>query len=233
MDVFVNERFLSYSLSSLSIWSWILPAILGAYYIKSLPTELRWLLYLCIFSIVFEYFSATPFALNQFETPTNYPYYHLAVPVIFGFHLKIFQPVLSRVISGRIIPILLVFFALFCCWNAIWGDGLMHFNGNSLALLSSSCILIGIAFFIYLLRSLSTERPERSSLFWLSVGTVVYYSGSFLLWLAVEYINFSQAEFDSFYSIHSVLGILLRITYCAAIWTAVTYKDQDLLTTPS
>ncbi len=233
MELFYNQRFLTFSLSSLGVWTWALPIMLGLIFLRSLHVELRWLLYLSVFSIAFEYISATPWALNKFETPTNYPYYHLVTPVYFWFHLKIFKPLLLRYFSQQLINGVLIAFILFCCWNAFWGDGLLNFNGQSLALLSSSCILIGASFFIYLLRTLSTERPEELALFWLSVGTVIYYSGSFLLWLAVKYINFSRSEFDSLYNIHSALSILLHLFYSMAIWKDATNKNQNLLTVHS
>lgn len=233
MNLFWNERFLTPTFSSISVWSWILPILLGLFYYKLLYQELRWLLYFSIFSLAFEYFSGMPLAINVFETPTNYPYYHAVTPIFFGFHLLIFKPVIRETLPPKLISWLFAAFTLFCVWNAWWGDGLMNFNGNSLALLSVSCILIGITFFIYLLRMLTTERPERSAFFWLSVGTVIYYSGSFLLWLAVRYINFSRAEFYSIYDIHAALSIFLHLCYCGAILSAVYYRDQDLLTTSS
>ncbi len=237
MEAFYNERFFTLSLGSFAVWTWIFPILLGAAFFNVLQLELRYLTGFAVFSLLFEYFSGTSLALDFFlnldlvETRTNYPYYHLVTPVFCWFQIKIFAPVLRKVMSVRLLNGSFLAFLLFCAWNAWKGDGYQQFNGNTLVLLSISCILMGVTYFIYLLQTLITERPERSALFWLSSGTVIYYSGSFLVWLAVEYINVSRAEFYSIYNIHSALSILLHLCYCVAIWVAVTEKNQDLLTT--
>lgn len=191
--------------------------LLGMILFGRLGFSQRWVVAYALFSVVFEYFSAMPWAVNWFATPTNYPYFHLSVPFFFAISLLAFKPVFTAIFPRNFIKWLIAGMFVFCCWNAVWGDGLMNFNGKSLAAYSIAMILAGCTYFIYLLQNMHVERPELDPLFWISVGYIIYHAGNFLLWLAVKYINFSRAEFYSIYDTHAMLTFFINGCFCIAL----------------
>lgn len=217
MDQFYNERFFSPDLSSYAVWGTGVVALLGLIRYNRLGFSQRWVIVYVLFSVVFEYFSAMPWALNWFATPTNYPYFHVSIPFFFAVSLGAFKPILAAIFSPDLVKWLIIGMFAFCCWNAIWGDGIMNFNGKSLAAYSIAMILAGCTYFIYLLQKMNVERPELDPLFWISVGYIIYHAGNFLLWLAVKYINFSRAEFYSIYDTHAMLTFFINGCFCIAL----------------
>ncbi|MFT7120439.1 MAG: hypothetical protein ACJAZ9_000612 [Neolewinella sp.] len=61
------------------------------------------------------------------------------------------------------------------------------------------------------------ESLDRDPLFIVAAGVLIYFSGNFLLWIFLTYINFDRSFFYSIYNINSVLCLVLNLFLAGAL----------------
>lgn len=136
----------------------------------------------------------------------------LFLGVLYFYTLKV-QTLRKPTIS---ITIILVLFTIL---NGIFIQGFDHFNSYSRTAVNMFLIVLPLFYFYELLRMEKIVKIEKEFMFWVSVGTLIYYAGTlfvFILCLNPE-IGLSKEISNQIWVVNSVLTILQNILFGGAI----------------
>jgi hypothetical protein len=218
-DYFYNPAFwkCGWELLCLGLYSWLLPLIAGLLTRHFRQSDHRHIIAFVGFSLLMEHLSSDSDLIFLLDKETNSPWYHLLTPVLYLLMTRFFTRYLF---VGRYRWVqwgLPLGFLLIAVINAIWGNGFYSFPTTTVGLYSVTGMVLAISYFIYLLRTLEVVYLERLPMFWISAGLLIYFAGSFLLWIGLNYINYDFSFFYSIYQINSVVTIVLNLFFTVAI----------------
>lgn len=227
MKYFFNEYFFSLKLSSLAVYSSVLPLLVFWIVCKRpyvhIKKKIAWF---AGFSLFMEYVSSNRTFNSDFLSGTNSPFYHLGTPVLMLLVLWLYKKPLRKLLSGAGLLSLQIGLVLFCAWNAVWGDGLFQFPSLTVALYSIIGIALPLVYLYQLLQSMNVARLDQDPLFVSAAGLLIYYSGNFLLWLFITYIDSDNDTFYSIYRVNAVLCMVLNVFFCLAILTNTKTEEN-------
>lgn len=139
---------------------------------------------------------------------------HLHTPIEFYCVLFVTASVIGTNIISKILIFLAVIFTLFCLIDAMWIETLQNFNffprGLEGLIIISTC-----SFFFYrLFVAEETVDLLKYPYFWLFGGWLIYFSGTFFLFIYKQNAGFTL----TFPVIHSILNIFLNLVYTYTLW---------------
>ncbi|HEX2899374.1 MAG TPA: hypothetical protein VHS96_06610 [Bacteroidia bacterium] len=148
---------------------------------------------------------------------SNYPFFHLSIVVEFSLLSWAFVAEQGVLFNRKFLMISIATFFLGSVLNAVWGEGLE--NAPSILLVVESCFLIVLvgAYFLKVYRQMTVMRIEQEFLFWLSMGILVFFVGTILLSIFIEFITESEELFFDIFLIRASLIILTNICYAIAM----------------
>ena len=202
-------------LAALSSWSLLFPLLV---------VLLRWhrlddvQLSLAVYLVVAAGFEGMSNILWPAFEWSNLPLLHLYTFVQFILLAWVYRVHLHKTLSLPLQRAFLGGFALFVVLNALWLDGIENFNPHARAVESILLVVLALSYFYSLMREMRIARLESDSLFWISCAVLLYFSGSFLLFIVSKYISSSEPVMLTVWGIHSVLNILANIIYVIALW---------------
>lgn len=170
-----------------------------------------------VFALLMDHVSTDKDVSQLLSSETNSPWYHLGTPILFLLLSRFYSNYLFK---GRLTFfrwLLPLVFCLIALINALVGDGFYNFPAVTVGLYSASGILFTVSFFMYLLNSLEVKQLEKSPMFWVSTGMLIYYSGNFLVWIGMNLLTYNSDFFFSIYRISYGLTILLNCFFIIAI----------------
>lgn len=127
--------------------------------------------------------------------------------------LPLFLLLYKRKISWRntstIIYTVIILFLLFAVINLLFiqkPTGLASYTKTVIAI----CVIIAsLIYFFVLIRDLPTESITRLPMFWVNTAALIYYSGTFFVYLATDYlINVVKSDLINAWTIHNFLGLI-------------------------
>ena len=143
----------------------------------------------------------------------------------------------SYIIKSAIVKKLILFsailFAIFWTYN-FSKTNLEKFHFDFIPLIIESLFFMAlIIYYFYEIMRYNYATPLfQLPSFWISVGFIIFFSGSFFLLLYAK-TRFSEPEFDTqFAIITSILTIIKNLLLCVALFVnknLVTYKDNNTL----
>lgn len=140
--------------------------------------------------------------------------FHLYTPIEFIIFSTIFYSISERQPEKNLILYLCISFVVFCIINAFFIESLDSFNSIARGIEGMLAICICIYFFYQLFISETTIDLLKYSFFWLFSGWLIYFSGTFFL-----YIYFNKSGTTPTYAIiHSILYIFLNLVYTYVLW---------------
>jgi len=147
------------------------------------------------------------------------PGLHLFTLLQFGLVLWLYEGFLKEVRRAYLLRILWLSFLTFVVLNATWVDGISQMNPHARAVQCITLLVVIISYFLHLLRKMEVDRLERDPLFWVSSGLLIYFSGSFFVFLVSNYLLGKDNEMLlAIFSIVSILNILANLSYAIALW---------------
>lgn len=198
----------------------LLPATVGTVLFRQLPVALK-ILAILIFSLCG--FELSSYVLYRYSV-SNMFLHHAYTFIEFGLISAIYF-VLFKSKSFRISVVVLgtVFLGL--------SIGSLFFieNVNDFNSFQRSCevAILMIYFFVYIYQQMKRRelfQVEFNPYFLLTVGFLIYFSGTFLLFFyANEFIKTSNL---SYWIIHCSLNIFLNIIYSIVLWKGSKLKDK-------
>lgn len=219
----MDQQELFLILSNISKYSVAIPVAIGLYKMSRLvPVQFK-IGYVVLLSLVFEFLAIRDGVIQKlmthfFNEETNLPGLHLFTLLQTLLILWVYRDFMRTRAQKWVLPLLAIGFSLFAIVNAVWIDGIWKLNPHARAIQSLLILSIIFSYFFALLRNTHFVRLEKEPLFWISAGLIIYFSGSFFIFLASNYFLTSPDLLRSIYGIHSVLNIIANLFYAAALW---------------
>lgn len=204
---------------STSTYSVALPLIIGLLRFKRLQIIQRYILALVIFSILVEL--AAVF-IGRFLHLRNLPLLHIFSAVQFTLLWLIFAKRLIPPFSKKSFLGILAAFWVFAIVCAIWIDGLYNFNAHARSFGAILIIFFCLCYFYQRLRKLDLENLEADPLFWIATGSLIYFSGSLILFIISNYILINEAMSISTWGVHGIFNIFNNLFFMIALWVQPT-----------
>lgn len=204
---------------STSTYSVALPLAIGLFRLKRLQTIQRYVLALVIVSILVELAAVL---LGRFLHLRNLPLLHVFSVVQFTLLWLIFAQRLIPPFSRRFFGVILVAFWAFALVCAIWIDGIYNFNAHARSFGAILVIIFCLSYFYQRLRKLDLENLESDPLFWVATGSLIYFSGSLILFIISNYILPDKAMSFSMWGVHGIFNTFNNMFFMIALWVQPT-----------
>jgi hypothetical protein len=80
-------------------------------------------------------------------------------------------------------------------------------------------IVFSLVYFYTLLKGLPTRSVQRLPMFWINIGVLFYYSGTFFVMIFTDYlVNVLKNDLIYQWAFHNFLGIVHNILFAFALW---------------
>lgn len=199
----------------ISAYSAGIPIILSFFYFKRYNRTIRFLFYYLYISAIFDLISIL---LAEYKL-NNILFAHLDtlsqivfLGVFYYYSLKI------QLIRKSVI-LITICLALFTIINGIFIQGFDHFNSYSRTAGNIFLIFPPLFYFYEVFIQDKIVRIEKEPMFWISVGTLIYYTGTLFVFILYMNHNFGVSEeiSNQIWVVNSVLNILQNMLFGIAI----------------
>lgn len=199
----------------ISTYSILPPLVVGLIFYKKLNTNLKLLNIFLWFCLAIELGSHM---LIAYKT-SNLFLSHIYVPVEFIFISWIYQRSLNHYFTVQWLRTICAAFVAFCIFNILFIQSIWELNNYPRALESLIMIIYSLFYFYKIFQEAKIKYLEKEYLFWLSVGVLVYFSGSLFIFIFSNFMIGEEKIYRYYiWEIHGALNILLHITFTIAIW---------------
>ncbi len=196
-------------ISNLSIFA---PIILGAIVLRKLNIAMKTLYVFIAISFVLE---AIILYTSSYQI-NNLALFHLFTFLEFGFISAIYIRIITIKVIRYIAILISISFIVFSIYSLLYWEGLNQFNSNQTVFESVFVIGLVITYMFNALKALEIEKIETHPYYWLSVGFLLYFAINLMLFFAMRYV--SNNYIDSFWSIHSIMNIILNLVFTLVLW---------------
>jgi hypothetical protein len=93
-----------------------------------------------------------------------------------------------------------------------------RFNDYSYPIAGFFTIILLLQYFFQLLKKLEVPRLSDFPLFWFSSGALIYYSGTFFMYLVIHTVNTNHSLGRLYWPIDAILSITFHILVAIATW---------------
>jgi len=201
----------------------VLPATVALWKYPSMREHQKWFAWL-LWSIILISFSGDIWLRTTNQN--NMPFFHIYILVEYLLLLRIFHLMLEGKYKPWISSVLASGFTLIWLINVLIGEGWWGFPDYIHAL--EALVILGLVFswFVKMLKERKILHPERTFEFWMCSGLLIYFTGSFLLFLFPKFLIEAGPEiFATIWKVTSILIILLYLLYTIALlWVKKTIK---------
>jgi len=113
--------------------------------------------------------------------------------------------------------------------NWVYFSNFNRFNSVANALANLGLMFFVILYFYELLKYLNIVKLTQSSMFWISVGTLLYVSISFFLFIFGEFVMFnSSPEISKLWTIiQPISSFIFRIFIAIGLWFSTTHQQLN------
>lgn len=148
----------------------------------------------------------------------NLPAVHIFTVLQFIVLVWIMKKGLSSYFPKNVFQGLIIGFVLFALIDAFFLNGWYNFNSYSRPLASFILPFLALCFFYKTMKELKISSLEREPLLWLSIGIIIYFPSSLLVFLFTNHVKTSNEVLLTLWGIHAIFNIILNATYSIALW---------------
>ncbi len=95
-------------------------------------------------------------------------------------------------------------------------------NSFSITLTSLVFIIFSILYFLKLMRDLPTTQIQKLPMFWINTAVLVYFAGSFFVFLLRNYlIEVLHDNQILYWSFHNILNIIKNLLFAIGLWQGI------------
>ena len=182
---------------------------------KSVAKACPEMLYFLALAVFFEFLSRF---LSGRRT-NNMPYLHLYTTLEFLTISLFYYRTLKHFISAKVLLGTIIGFVSFAIINAFFIQGITNFNSYARSIECIILILFSLIYYYMMLSELSIKDPIKSTDFWLNTAFLIYFSGSFVLFILSNLINEQSLEINiAAWAMHSFLLAILHIFISLGLW---------------
>lgn len=140
--------------------------------------------------------------------------FHIYTPVEFFVFTYILKSSIKSSLVKKIVNISMICFTLFCIYDMFEFETIYKFN--SLPRGFEGILAIGFSLYFFYEIFVAEENIDllKSSYFWLFSGWLIYFSGTFFLYIYGNHVGTNI----TYPIIHSILNIFLNLVYIYALW---------------
>ncbi len=200
---------------TIASYFFLVPLGISVLYRHNLNAEqkiLRWVIYISSGTqLIFR-------TLWHFEI-NNLPLFHIYPLIELTLLSILYQKALKSFFPVRTVPVLSGTVLIFSLINSLFIQSIFIFNSNAITLESGVLIIYSISYFIRLLKDPPVEYLDRKPMFWINCAVLIYFSGSFMIFMYSNYMLPKPKEVQMvLWSIHAVLNIVMYLLYSIALW---------------
>lgn len=114
-----------------------------------------------------------------------------------------------------------IIYTLLAIANSHFIQGYFSFNSNVTTSSSLIFISLSIAYFFKLLKEVKYQKLEKTPMFWISTGVLMYYSSTLILFLLGEVFEGSNLARDvalAAWGLNSIFNMMINTFYSLALW---------------
>lgn len=200
----------------LSLFSIIIPVLVGFY--KKKYASLNQIQKLIFLLVIISFLGEAIGGILAKAKINNLAIFHLFTVLQFLALVLIMRKGLTPFLSKKVFRYISLGFVLFALLDAFWLNGINNFNNYSRPISSILVLCFALLFFYKTLKELQIRNLESVPLFWLSIGILIYHSGSLFIFLFTNYVKSSTAALYTIWGIHAIFNIILNISYSIALW---------------
>lgn len=213
------DRFLAERLTDFSMYSVIIPTIIVFIKFRFGNDTQKWISVLVLITLLGEVLLNV--LVRYYDN--NLPVLHFFTVCQFVLFVLIFEKALIPLFPPVFFKSLIIGFLIFAFFDAFLFNGLKNFNSNSRPLSSFILIFLALSFFYKTLKELKIKYLEKEPVLWLSIGVILYFSGSLFIFIFTNYVRNSNEVLLTLWGIHAIFNIVLNLSYSAALWVKPTH----------
>lgn len=173
------------------------------------------LAYLICISILFQAIST----ILRYVNITNLPLFHIYPLIALGILSRIYQYELLSLYGKWLIPICTSSIITFSLFNSFFIQSFYTFSSNALTLVSAILIFYSLSYFYKLLTTPPEKHLESNPMFWINCAVIIYYSGSFIIFMYSNYMLPKSREAQQvLWGFHALFNIFNYLLYAVALW---------------
>lgn len=217
----LTKTFLA-TISEIAQLSLALPILVMLFRFKRF-TKLFWTL--AVLLLVALIISYSAYILYQNRTNNMY-LLHIYTVLEYALWSIFYYQLFEKKVAKKIIVSMLLLFVIFSITNTIYWQSLEMFNSYSRSVESAFLLCFAIAWFYKVFVDSKIIKLESHPVFWINSGVLVYFSGSFLLFITNNFlVHISRQQFFEAWALHGLFLIIHYLFIAIGIWL-ITYKKQ-------
>jgi hypothetical protein len=131
----------------------------------------------------------------------------------------IFAKAFNNYMIGKAFRSSIAVICLFGVLNAAFWQPLTTPNTNVTIITSIILVIISLVLFFKILNDMRYRRIERSALFWVNIGVLIYFSSSFVLFNFSDWlIPVSVEQSIDIWMLHIFFNVVHYLTFNIALW---------------
>lgn len=145
--------------------------------------------------------------------------YSVSFLLILPLFLMFYKSKMNSKQVGRVLDVAITAFLVFGIVNLFFIQGTANMNSYTNSVGTITLMAISIVYFYFLLKELPTETITKLPMFWVNTAVLIYYSGTFIQYLAADYlITVLKDDLINSWTLHNFLGILHYLMLAFALW---------------
>jgi hypothetical protein len=193
-----------------------LPAVLAVFKWQYMRAQHRWFAILLWVTMAISF--SSHIWLKTTEYNNNLPFFHSYILVEFLLFLMVFKHIFIESIKDYIWWLLASAFTILWLINVFTGQGWWGFPDYIHAVEAVIVLVLVVKWFLKMLKEKKVANPERTFEFWMCVGLLLFFAGSFLLFIFSKFLVNNGAEvFKAIWMINGILTLLLYTSYTIAL----------------
>lgn len=168
----------------------VIPAlVLGLTNLKYLSGGWKWVFGFIVFGCIMHILH-----VYVFHGVNNLFLMHLYVPLKFILFTGAYRHFLKGFISARILVSVMILFVGYCIYNTIFIQRITEYNSYPRALGSLILAIYAILWYLKSLSRMEITRLRDEPTVWFNTGMLVYFSGSFFVFILSNQVLFQSAQ---------------------------------------
>jgi|JI10StandDraft_1071094.scaffolds.fasta_scaffold656717_2 hypothetical protein len=210
-------------ISHISATSVLVPIILAGIQWKRLSGELSLLRWILIASFLADVLSLILIKNSISPTPLGNAY------LLIQFSLLIYMFSHSKkkkFILATIYSIYLIFYII----NLVFFQSFFEFNTHSIVVSSLILMFISTHYLYKLLNELPIVYIDKLPMLWVAFAVLFYYSGTFFLFLANNYLlKVFEDDYALLWTLHNLLNVTKNLLFAVALWQSYRAMKSSTL----
>ncbi|MCE7993459.1 MAG: hypothetical protein HEP71_15840 [Roseivirga sp.] len=173
---------------------------------------LTWLLVIAFLTEIAPYFV-------EILSENTYPTFHVYAVLEYCLLALIFSNANAKTRLAPFLKISIPVMAIYALMNVLFWQPLTTPNTNVIIVSCIIMITLSVGFFFIALNRMAYQRIERSAMFWISIGVLIYFSSIFVMFTFLDWLislHFENAS--SLFTLNTLLNIIHYLCFNIALW---------------